>query len=147
VQVRVANLPTRVFKGAVVRTAQAINPQARTLRVEIDLANTDGALVPGTYVDVLFDLPDSGLLQVPAAALVFRSSGPQVAVVDAQGRVQFRAVSIARDEGSVIELGSGVSAGERVALNISSQIVDGQVVSPVEVPAPGAAPGSGQGKR
>jgi membrane fusion protein, multidrug efflux system len=132
VQIRASNLPGQAFTGTVTRTAQAINPQARTLKVEIDLANRDHVLVPGLYVDVLFQLQDSGLFQVPAAALVFRSSGPQVAVVEADGHVRFHKVTIARDEGSVIELGSGVAVGDKVALNISSQIADGELVAATE---------------
>jgi len=65
---------------------------------------------------------------VPAAALVFGVSGPQVAIVGSNGSVEFRNVSIVRDNGGVVELTSGVRPGEKVALNISSQIADGQKV-------------------
>jgi NADPH2:quinone reductase len=82
------------------------------------------------YVDVIFELPtQANAVQVPAAALVFRSSGPQVAVVDNAGRVTFRKVTIARDDGNLLELGSGVSPGDKVALNISSQIGEGDKVT------------------
>jgi RND family efflux transporter MFP subunit len=129
VQITASNIPGRTFTGEVARTAKAINPQARTMRVEVDIPNADQALVPGMYVDVSFALQSSNLVQVPAAALMFRSSGPQVAVVDGAGRVSFRKVTIARDDGNVVELGGGVSPGEKVALNISSQISDGQTVA------------------
>jgi len=129
VQVRASNIPDRTFNAKIARTANAINPQARTLRVEVDLPNPDQLLVPGMYVNVGFDLQSDNLVQVPAAALVFRSSGPQVAVIDRAGRVQFRKVTIARDEGSMVELASGITSGEKVALNISSQINDGDVVA------------------
>ena len=65
----------------------------------------------------------------PAAALVFRASGPQVALIGPDNRVRFTSVTIARDEGSVVELGSGVKPGDKVALNISNLIADGQEVS------------------
>jgi RND family efflux transporter MFP subunit len=129
VEIRAANVPNRTFSGKITRTAEAINPQARTLRVEIDIPNPDEALVPGMYVNVGFQLQSSDMVQVPAAALAFRASGPQVAVVDNSGRVSFRKVTIARDDGNMVELGSGVSPGERVALNISSQIGDGDKVT------------------
>jgi len=129
VQITASNIPGRTLTGEVARTAKAINPQARTMRVEVDIPNADQALVPGMYVDVSFALQSSNLVQVPAAALMFRSSGPQVAVVDGAGRVSFRKVTIARDDGNVVELGAGVSPGEKVALNISSQISDGQTVA------------------
>jgi len=118
----------RRFEGRIARTAQAVNPQARTFRVEIDVPNPNRALVSGMYVQAVFRLPAEGLLQVPAAALLFRSAGPQVAVVGADGCVHLRAVSISRDNGGVVMLSSGVAAGERVVLNLSSQVVEGQKV-------------------
>jgi membrane fusion protein, multidrug efflux system len=142
VQIRAASVPNRIFDGKITRTANAINPQARTLRVEIDIPNPDRALVPGMYVEVSFQLQTGGMVQVPAAALVFRASGPEVAVVDNSGRVSFRQVTIARDDGNFVELGSGISPGEQIALNISGQISEGDKVHVNEsgnAPSPGNA--------
>jgi RND family efflux transporter MFP subunit len=116
------------LQGAVTRTSEAIDPKTRTFRTEIDVQNHDGRLVPGEYVKVGFALSNAGLHRVPAAALVFRSGGEQVAAVTAQGQVQFRPVTIARDDGDTVELSSGVSAGDRLVLNLSSRITDGEQV-------------------
>jgi RND family efflux transporter MFP subunit len=127
------DLRNRRFEGKVARTAKAINPTARTLRVEIDLPNPDHALVPGMYVQVSFELKNSGLVQVPAAALLFRSKGPQIAVIDENGMVSIKDVTIARDDGNVVEIGSGLAIGDKVALNLSTQIVDGEKVKINEI--------------
>lgn len=143
VHVSVRDLQGRTFDGTITRTANAVDTNARTLRVEIDLPNADGALVPGSYVQATFDLRAQGLAQVPAAALVFRTSGPQVAVLGDDGAVAFRNVAIARDNGSVVDLASGAHPGEQVVLNISSQIADGEKVrvsQPAEEVAAGTAP-------
>jgi len=118
----------REVKAKVSRTSQALNPESRTLRVEVDVPNPKDEFVPGMYVKVGFTLPPRGLVQVPAAALLFRASGPQVAVVDHSGRLGFRNVTIGRDDGSTVELSSGVAPGDQLALNVSSQIVDGELV-------------------
>jgi RND family efflux transporter MFP subunit len=118
------------YSGKVTRTAEALNAQARTLQVEVDIPNGTGHWVPGMYVTASFDLPPRGLVQVPAAALLFRATGTQVATVNAQGHIVMRDVSIARDDGNMVELGSGVKPGERLVLNLSSQISPGD---PVEV--------------
>ena len=128
VQVQTSAGVMREFSGQVTRTSQALNPQARTLRVEVDVPNSKGEFVPGMYLKVGFQLPPRGLVQVPAAALMFRASGPQVAVVDPSGRISFRSVTIGRDDGSVVELAAGVAAGDRVALNVSSQLEQGERV-------------------
>ncbi len=45
-------LEGKEFKGTVARTSGALDRNARTLRVEIDLANPDGTLLPGMYANV-----------------------------------------------------------------------------------------------
>ncbi len=124
--------PNRIFEGKVTRTSRSIDRRARTLRVEVDLPNEDLALLPGMYVRVAFHLRPTSFVQVPAAALMFRTGGPQVAVIDDNGTVRFHDVTIARDNGNFVELASGLSAGDRVAVNISNQIADGDRVSVVE---------------
>jgi membrane fusion protein, multidrug efflux system len=126
---------TRAYTGHVERAAGAINAQARTLRIEVDIANPDQTLVPGMYVKVAFGLQPKGLVQIPAAALLFRASGPQVARVTRAGRIEFREVTIARDDGAVVELASGVAPGDRLALNLSSQIGAGDQVKINDVDA------------
>jgi RND family efflux transporter MFP subunit len=115
--------------GKVTRTAEAINAQARTMRVEVDIPNAAHGLVPGMYVNVAFRLQVRGLVEVPAAALVFRANGAQVARVGSDNKVSFQSVRIARDNGSMVELASGATAGDRLVLNISSQIAAGETVT------------------
>jgi RND family efflux transporter MFP subunit len=128
-EVRAPGAVGDVFSGKVSRSAQSINPQARTMRVEVDMPNASHRLVPGMYVNVAFKLPARGQVEVPAAALIFRASGTQVAQVEDSGKIRFENVTIARDNGSLVELSSGVKPGDRLVLNISSQIAAGQTVA------------------
>ena len=64
--------------------------------------------------------------------MVFRSKGPQVAVVGADNVVRFQDVQILRDDGGMVELAGGVSPGDKVALNIGNEIGDGDKVSVTE---------------
>jgi RND family efflux transporter MFP subunit len=116
------------INGAITRTSNAIDPRARTFRAEMDIPNPDGRLVPGLYVQVAFELPNNGMSQVPAAALVFGTTGPRVAAVGPDGTVSFHPVTIGRDDGDKVELSSGVAQGERLVLNISNQIIAGEKV-------------------
>jgi len=116
------------INGAITRTSDAIDPRARTFRAELDVPNPDGRLVPGLYVQVAFELRNNGMLQVPAAALVFGTTGPKVAAVSPDGTVSFHAVTIGRDDGDKVELSSGVAEGERLILNISNQVIAGEKV-------------------
>ena len=138
-EIRATGAVGGVFSGAIARSAESINAQARTMRVEVDMPNANHSLVPGMYVNIAFLLPPRGLVEVPAAALIFRASGTQVAKVDAGGKIQFDNVVIARDNGSLVELASGVQPGDKLVLNISSQISSGQTVA-VNEPEPAEKP-------
>jgi len=72
------------------------------------------------------------LQEVPAAAILFRPAGLQVAVVDNSGRIEFRPVTVAKDDGDTVVLASGVNAGDKVALNLSSAITAGELVTAAE---------------
>src|SRR5690242_17954230 len=52
-----AEFPGRVFRGRLVRTAEAINVTTRTLLIEIDVANPSGTLLTGSYAEVHLAVP------------------------------------------------------------------------------------------
>ena len=128
-QIRATGSVAGTFAGKIARTSEALNPQARTMRVEVDTPNANHALLPGMYVSVAFALRPRGLVEVPAAALIFRAQGAQVAIVDPSGKVKYSDAVIARDNGTLVELASGAQPGDRLVLNISSQIQPGQLVT------------------
>jgi len=108
----VSNLPGRSFPGAVARTAKALDPASRTMLVEVDVANPDGALFPGTFADVsLSGRRENRPLTIPASAVVFRTDGAQVAVVSADHTVHLQKVTIGRDFGDRVEILQGLSEG------------------------------------
>ena len=128
-KITAAELPSQVFEGKVTRTSESIDPQSRTLRVEVDLPNPDAKLLPGMYLKAEFNLKSKSYIQIPASALLFRTGGPQVAVVQPDNTVKFRDVRIGRDNGNSVDIASGLSAGDRVVLNINNQIPDGSKVT------------------
>ncbi|MFA5956483.1 efflux RND transporter periplasmic adaptor subunit [Hyphomicrobium sp.] len=118
----------RSYEGKIVRTTGAVDPRARTMLVEVVLPNANYALSPGMYVRTNFQVAQSPSVEVPAAAILFRGKGPQVAVVE-DGKIKFKNVAIASDDGEKVELASGIDIGDRVALNINGQISDGDRVA------------------
>lgn len=128
-QLSLSQFPGRTFAGTVARTSGAIDPRTRTLRVEVDMDNPDGTLLPGAFAQVSLTLThaDPGL-SLPANALLFRPQGVQVAVVDAHGVVSLRTVTLGRDFGTRVEIRDGLRGNERVVLNPSDAISAGQAV-------------------
>ncbi|MEK7915890.1 efflux RND transporter periplasmic adaptor subunit [Burkholderia contaminans] len=121
--------PGRRFAARVARSAGAIDPVTRTLRVEIDVDNRDGALMPGAYAQAHLVVPSAApALDLPVSALLFRPGGVTVATVGANGRTALKTVQIGRDFGTRVEIVSGLAAGDRVIDNPGDAITAGEAV-------------------
>ncbi len=124
-----AELHGQEFKAQVTRTSASIDASTRTMQIEVSLPNKDGALLPGSYVQVLLPLPGSATLTIPSNALLFRGEGTRVATVDGQGHVSLRPVALGRNNGDTVEITSGLQATDRLVLNPPDSLTDGDVVS------------------
>jgi RND family efflux transporter MFP subunit len=126
--VHIPELPDRSFPGKVTRIADALQPGTRTLLVEIDIPNPDGAVAPGTYCTVELHIPRKvPSITIPAEAIIFNQHGVQVAVVD-NGVAHLHKITVARDLGREVETRDGVKAGDQVILNPPVELVDGTKV-------------------
>jgi RND family efflux transporter MFP subunit len=129
----VPDLSGRTFTGTVARTANALDPATRTLLVEVQIDNAGGALMPGMYTQVDLSVPRKNPpLMIPADALVVRADGPQVAIVNNDGKVHFTPVQLGRDLGEHLEALSGVQDGDRLAVNPSDVVREGAKVQAIE---------------
>jgi RND family efflux transporter MFP subunit len=120
--------PNERFMGTIARSSDAIDPLSRTLKIEVDISNPKGLLLPGAYVFVHLPLPaDSRSLTIPSNALLFRQEGLRVGVARS-GRVQLVPISIGRDYGNTVEVTSGLTLADQVVLNPSDSLVSGTLV-------------------
>lgn len=138
----VGDLGSETFPGTVDRTANSLDSRSRTLKVEVLVNNPRLELLPGMYVQVVFETSRKDPpLKVPPSALTFGAGGSaQVAVVSSDGHVSFHPITIARDLGTEIEVGSGLKDGDAVALNVGNQVVNGEKVDPHYVAEESPAP-------
>jgi len=120
--------PGQVFTGIVTRNSNAIDPGSRTLNVEVDVDNRDAKLLPGAYIFVHFKIPlQERALSVPSNTLIFRAQGTQVALVK-NGHVHLQHIVIGKDDGSFVEVSTGLSPGDQIILDPSDSIAEGQAV-------------------
>lgn len=129
VSITQAELRGQTFSGKVERTAGAIDPATRTMQVEVSLPNPNGLLLPGAYVQVAVPLSASTALTVPTNTLLFRGEGVRVAVVDSANKVHLRAIKLGRNYGESAEVVEGVTAADRLVLNPSDSLSEGDTVS------------------
>jgi RND family efflux transporter MFP subunit len=128
-------LPGRKFTAKVIRTAGVITADSRTLPVELEADNAKGEILAGSYAQVRFtDVKMKASLTLPANTVLFRPEGPIVGVVDADGKISLRSVSIGRDFGQSIEIITGVTPQDHVIVNPSDSLVNGMTVDASEAP-------------
>lgn len=131
-EVEVQEMPGVRNHGKVARTADAIDPNTRTLLTEVDIPNTDGRLLPGSYAQIHLRVnSDGNKLTVPVNAMLFRSEGPRVAVVDSDTMVKLRPITIGRDYGGTLEILAGLQQSDRVIINPSDSLEENQKVKVV----------------
>ncbi len=123
-------LAQRSFCGQVVRTANAIDPNTRTLLTEVDVPNPAGTLLPGAYAEVHFDAKLSGRrLSLPINALLFRPGGTMAAVLGPDSRIDLKKLTIGRDFGNSLEVLDGIDASDRIVVNPPDALEQNELVN------------------
>lgn len=125
----ISERPNQVFTAQVARTAGAISADSRTLLTELEVDNSQGEILAGSFGQVKFaEAKGQAPLTLPGNTLLFRAEGPQVGVVEADGTVALRSVKLGRDFGQAVEILAGVGPADRVILNPSDSLAGGASV-------------------
>jgi RND family efflux transporter MFP subunit len=120
--------PDKSFSGRIARTSPTVSADSRTLTVEAEIENSDGALKPGQFatVRILQPRPQPAVL-VPARAVRTEAGASRVFVIK-DGRAEQRLVQLGISEGDLVEVKAGVAADEQVATSNVDQLSDGMAV-------------------
>jgi RND family efflux transporter MFP subunit len=128
-RITVPEYPGRTFPAKVAASAQSVDAASGTTRIQLLVDNASGALMTGDFANISLDLPrPEQSISVPASALIFNQSGLHVATVDADNKVVLKTVTIARDMGQTVEIGSGLAAEDRVIESPQDGIANGDEV-------------------
>ncbi len=136
-QVDFQEYPGAPFTGNVTRTADAVDPNTRTMLTEVQVDNQGGKLKSGMYAVVTFP-PAPGIegpLMITGDAIVIRNDQTSVAKV-VNGKVQIVPVVVGRDFGSAVEIVSGVNAGDLLVTQVTDDVVPNAQVQVHETQPP-----------
>ena len=146
-QIAVPEYPGRTFPATVEASAQAVDIASGTTRMQLVVDNSHAELMTGDFTNVTFDLPHPEIaINVPASALIFNQSGLHVATVGSDGRIILKQVTIARDLGNEVEIGSGITADDRVVANPPDGIATGDKVRVAGAPGTPGEPETAEAK-
>jgi membrane fusion protein (multidrug efflux system) len=127
-------LPSDTFSGRVGRTSNAVDPATRTMQVEVFVPNPEHKLKPGMYATVdlsLFRHPD--VVTVPVAS-VLRVAGDTFVDLVRRDTARKRGVRTGIEQGSRVEIASGLTGGETLITTGQQYVKD---AAPVTVQSPG----------
>ncbi|MEW6160300.1 MAG: efflux RND transporter periplasmic adaptor subunit, partial [Verrucomicrobiota bacterium] len=132
VQIQVEGLPGRVFQGQVTRFAYALDEATKTMLAEAELPNPKLELRPGMYASVKIGIErKTGALLLPSDAVFMEKAGASV-FTSANGKAKKVTVKIGFQDGTNIEIVSGITPETSVLLVGKRPIQDGQSVTVVE---------------
>jgi len=125
VQFRVPAYPERTFSGTVARAAHALDQKTRSMPVELDVFNSDGALSPGMYPAVKWPVRRSRpALFVPKTSVV--TTTERVFVVrDRDGHAEWVDVRKGAEDGEMVEVIGNLQPGDRVVRRATDEIREG----------------------
>lgn len=117
-QLLVSGLPAHPFKAKVVATADQISDASRTLLTQLEVDNTSGQILAGSFGQVKLDAAMSNpLLTLPENTVLFGAEGSHVEVVLPDGEVAARNVTLGRNLGGAFEVLGGLTPHDRVVAN------------------------------
>jgi Cu(I)/Ag(I) efflux system membrane fusion protein len=108
-------LPGRTYDAKVAYVYPYLDPQTRTAKVRLELANKDLDLKPGMFASVTLGADLGPRVQVPSAAIVYTGPRRLVFVDLGHGRFRPEEVSVGAESGGMYEVLSGLQPGDQVA--------------------------------
>ncbi len=125
VKLTVDAYPGETFAAKVRFVSPALKTDQRALTVEAIAPNPDGRLKPGLFATAYLQKPASApALLVPSTAVETVAGTSRVYVVNGE-KAEERIVTTGERIGDRIEIASGVTAGETVAVNPRGKLSDG----------------------
>ena len=121
--------PGETFKATLRRRSGAIDAATGTMRIELALPNPELRLPAGLRGEAVLEVNSLGGVRVPSGALLSRDGKPHAAIVDAQGRLRFVAVQVDRTSDREVVIRSGLEAGAKVVMPLSSLLREGAQVT------------------
>ena len=147
-ELSVPEYPGRTFAATVNASAQSVDVASGTTQMQLLVDNAAGELMTGAFANVQLELAHPAIaINVPASALIFGQDGLRVATVGPDDRVVLKPITIARDLGKVVEVGTGLAAEDRVIENPPDGITSGDVVRVAGAPDPKPVPETASAKR
>ncbi len=123
IRVKVAALPNQSFEGRITQIGTSVQGETRVVPVQAEISNPSGLLKPGMFaeLEVITDKTAASLLAIPATAVV-DANGKKVVYVQNGNAFQAAEVTLGRTSGDMVEVKTGLFAGDMVVTQRGTQL-------------------------
>jgi len=125
-----ASNPERRMKAKVSRMTGELETRTRTMQIEINIDNTEGFLVAGSFANVVLHIPIKSYPQIPVSGLLVRGNDNFVAMVE-NDTLRYKPIRVATTDGNTVTVAEGLQKGDRIAINLPDEMTDGAKVQPI----------------
>jgi RND family efflux transporter MFP subunit len=125
-----ASNPERSMKAKVSRMTGELETRTRTMQIEINIDNTEGFLVAGSFANVSIHIPIKSYPQIPVSGLLVKGSDSFVATID-KDTLRYKKIRVQTTDGNTVTVAEGLQKGDRIAVNLPDEITDGAKVQPI----------------
>jgi len=125
-----ASNPDRNMKAKITRMTGELETRTRTMQIEINIDNTEGFLVAGSFANVTLHIPIKSYPQIPVSGLLVRGNDSFVAMVE-DDTLRYRPIRVASTDGNTVTVAEGLRQGDRIAINLPDEMTDGAKVQPI----------------
>ena len=132
--------PDRQFNGTVTAISSRVDPETRTLTVRAKVPNPDGLLKPGMLLTVNLVKDRSQALIIPEEAVLLDKNKKFALLVTADNTVEKKEIVTGRRSPGIVEVTSGLNAGQQVIIKGLTRVRPGSSVNVVEIHKAGQPP-------
>jgi RND family efflux transporter MFP subunit len=125
-----ASNPERRMKAKISRMTGELETRTRTMQIEVNIDNTEGFLVSGSFANVTLHIPIKSYPQIPVSGLIVRGNDSFVAMVESD-TLRYKPIRVASTDGNTVTVSEGLQKGDRVAINLPDEVTDGAKVQPI----------------
>ena len=118
------------MKANISRMTGELETRTRTMQIVINIDNTEGFLVAGSFANVTVHIPIKSYPQIPVSGLLIRGADAFVAMVE-NDKLAYKKIRIASTDGNTVTVAEGIRQGDRVAINLPDEVTEGSKVRPI----------------
>ncbi|MBR5229032.1 MAG: efflux RND transporter periplasmic adaptor subunit [Firmicutes bacterium] len=133
VDVYVESISAEPFKGKITAVSEAPALGYYTYPVTVSVEDPEGVIKAGMFAEVrLTAVKKENVIAVPSDAVITSGSEKKIVLLNQDGTVTVKKITVGIDNGDLAEITSGIKVGDKIVVKGQTYVKDGEMVNEVE---------------